>query len=374
MSKKYNKFKLAGIFLLLLLFTTVKPDSARAAEKLELNRSYTVQLEDNDDSRLYEFTVPEAGNIIIQVKNANPVGNQEVSVQLYDSNNLALTEKRSGTNIELPVYSTDGDHTFYIKLDSYFNVNNTSYYLSAGFQPTTDWETEKNDTTAEADLVTPGRSWYGSIVDGHDECDYFKFELDSAKKVDITFGPKEISGENYEWSVDLIDENNQSVNIYIDSTTRTYTCYLKKGAYYLKVKNYFHAGNIPYALSYKETDLKLEKPVIKSFSVVKSTSIWSNKEVDLDRVKIKNTGDAEGYVVKVSNKKNMKKPYKTEDIHFDGGNTKSHVSLKTHFSAAKSYYMQAKSYVEDPFGVKIYGKYGNVKGKILKNSVYNNLK
>lgn len=95
--------------------------------------------------------------------------------------------------------------------------------------------------------------------------------------------------------------------------------------------------------------------------------------VDLDRIKIKNNGDAEGYVFRVSNKKNMKNPI-TEDIHFDEKNTKSQVSLKTHFAVAKSYYVQAKSYVEDPFGVKMYGKYGDVKGKVLNNSAYSKLK
>lgn len=374
MFTKHKKFKMAGIFLLLLLLTIVlKPDFARAAEKLELNQPQTVQMKDDYDSRLYEFTVPEAGNISIQVKNADPVGNQKVSVQLFDSNNLALTKTQTGTNIELPVYSTDGDNTFYIKLDGYIGINNTSYYISAGFQPTTEWETEKNDTTAGADMITPGKSWYGTIVDSNDACDYFKFKLDSPKKVAITFGPKEISGETHKWSVDLIDKNSRPVNIYNDSTTRTYTCYLKKGTYYLKVENYISAENIPYALSYKETAIKLEKPTITSISVSVNESIFSNS-VDLSKVKIKNTGDAAGYMVKVSNKKNMGKPYITEDIHFDGTNTKSQVSLKTHYAVAKAYYVQARSYVEDPFGIKIYGKYGDVKGKSLKKSVYNKLK
>lgn len=374
MHAKYNKFKLAGIFLFLILFTVVlKPDSVRAAEKLELNKNYTVQLEDSSDSRLYEFTVPEAGNISIQAKNTDPAGNQEISLQLFDSDNLALTEKKIGRNIELPVYSTDGNRTFYIKLTGFLSIKNTPYDLSVGFLPTTDWETEKNDTTAQADRITPGHSWYGMIVGDNDAYDYFKFKLDSDKKVAITFGPKEISGETHEWHVELIDSKNQSVRIYSGSTTKTYTCYLKKGDYYLKVENFLYARNIPYALSYTETALKLEKPSITSISAVGHDSFLSNY-VELNKIKLKNTGDAAGYVVKVSNKKNMGKPYTTEDIHFDETNKKSQITLKTHFAVAKAYYLQARSYVEDPFGGKIYGKYGNVKGKSLKASVYNELK
>jgi len=374
MDEKHNKFKMAGIFLLLFLLTVfMKPEPARAAEKLELNQSYTVELKDSYDSRLYEFTVPEAGNISIQVKNADPVGNGKMSVQLYDSDNLPLTEEQNGVNVELPVYSTDGNKTFYIKLTGFSGINNTSYYLSAGFQPTTDWETEKNDTAAEADVITPGHAWYGTIVGSNDACDYFKFKLDSAKKIAITFGPKEISGESHKWSMDLIDENSQPVEIYRGSTTKTYTCYLKKGTYYLKVEDFLSAKNIPYAVSYTETSIKLEKPVITSISAVGHEGFFSNY-VRLEKIKIKNAGDATGYVVKVSNKKNMGKPSLTEDIHFDETSTKKQVSLKTDFAVAKAYYVQAKCYVEDPFGGKIYGKYGSVKGKNLKKSVYNKLK
>lgn len=374
MYQKHNKFKLAGIFTFLFLFMAViKTDSVKAAEKLELNKNYTVELKNDSDSHLYEFTVSAAGNISIQVKNADPVGSQKAAVQLYDSNNLPLTKQQTGSNIELPVYSTDADKTFYIKLDGWLSINNTSYHLFIGYEPTTDWETEKNDTAAEADIITPGRSWYGTITESNDTCDYFKFNLDSAKKVSITFGPKEVSGESHRWEVSLINENSRPVKIYDDSVTRTYTCYLKKGDYYLKVENYLSAENVPYAVSFKDISIKLEKPVITSISAVGHNGIFSNY-VELDKIKFKNTKDASGYVIKVSNKKNMEKPFITEDIHFDEMNTKRQVSLKTDFKVAKAYYVQAKSYVEDPFGEKIYGKYGSIKGKTLKKSVYNKLK
>lgn len=377
MHAKHNKFKLAGIFLFLLLFTVVlKPDSVQAAEKLELNQSCTLHLEDYSDSRLFEFTVPADGNISIQAKNADPAGSRDAYVQLYDSDNLPLTDRMGGTNVELPVYSTNGNRTFYIKFDSkyYVNEDNTSYILTVGFQPSTDWETEDNGSAEKADIITPGHSWFGTIVGSNDEYDYFKFKLDSTKKVAITFGPKEVSGKAHAWVVELVDSKSQSVRIYYGSTTETYTCYLKKGAYYLKVRTSgSEAKNIPYALSYTETAVKLEKPVITSFSIIGHTGILLNG-VDINKVKIKNTGDATGYMFKVSNKKNMGKPSITEDIPLDGTNTKGQVALKTHFEVAKAYYVQARSYVEDPFGVKIYGKYGSVKGKILGTSEYNKLK
>lgn len=364
-----NKLKLAGIFLLFVLLAAArKPDPARAAEKLELNKAYTVEI--GDDALLYEFSVPEAGNIHIQVQSSDPTVTRNIEAQLYDSNNRALISIKPGPNLELPVYSSDGRRGFYLKVRDceVGHAPGCAYYLTVGFQPTTDWETEPNDTTASADAISQGNSWYGTITDYNEGCDYFKFKLDRSKKVSITFGPKEVSGTENEWDVFLIDSNNRSVQIYKAGTTETYTCYLKKGTYNIKVESHNSAAydssavNVPYAMSYKESEINLAKPVI--------TSIAAGQEgaysyVNPFRIKIKNLGDATGYKVKVSYKKNMGKPVTIEEIDFDEENTKKQVTFHTRISAGKSFYAQAKSYVTDPFGTKIYGKYGSVRRKTL---------
>lgn len=364
------------VFLLLLVFTVIgRPEPARAAtlEIIELNQDYPVQFEDSNESHLYEFTVPEAGNISVQVKNTDPVGSARVAVQLFDSNNLALTDEWWGSNVELPVYSTDGNRTFYLKIRGDGVSYQTSYILTANFEPVTDWETEDNNTTASADVISEGKNWYGAINDLNDPCDYFKFKLNANKKVTIQFGPKEVSGNSDRWCVDLINSGNQSQRIYsYGSTTQTYVCYLKKGTYYLKITGEYGSENTLYALSYKESALKLAKPVISSIKVTGHDS-WG-KYITLDTIRIKNSGDATGYVVKVSNKKNMGRPNTTEEVVIEGTNTKKQISLKTEFAVNKTFYVQARSYVTDPFGIKIYGKYGAVKGKSLSSALYKKLK
>lgn len=374
MLKKWNKLKMAGVFFMLLVFAVIgrtEPVKAATAEKIELNQDYLVQLVKDDDSRLYEFTVPEAGNITVQVKNTNPVGNEKVEVQLFDSNNAALTDTWIDSNVELPVYSTDKNRTFYLTLSKWMGY--ADYTLTVNFQPTTNWETEDNDTTVSADLITAGKKWYGTITE-MDSKDYFKFKLNANKKVTITFGPGEVSGQSNQWEVYLINSNNESKSIYYqDSTTQTYTCYLKKGTYYLQVEKYWASNpNIVYTLSYKESALKLVQPTVSSITATGYESFWGNY-VMLNKIKIKNSGDATGYAVKVSNKKTMGKPNIVEEIAIEGTNTKKQVSLQTHFAVNKNYYVQARSYVTDPFGEKMYGKYGAVKGKTLKNSLYKKL-
>lgn len=375
MKTNYNKLKLTGVFLLLLLTVIGKPDTVRAAaaEKIGLNQSYQIQVPDSSDPFLYEFTVPEAGNINVQVKNADPVGTERVKVQLYDSNNNALTDAWYGVNVELPVYPTGGNRTFYIRLSNYYS-DAAFYFLTVNFQPTTDWETEDNNTTAKADPITSGKKWYGAINDMNDPCDYFRFRLSSNKKVTITFGPGEVSGENNRWNVNLINSSNKSQRIYESgSTTQTYTCYLKKGTYYLQVENYYSDNNVVYALSYKESALKLEQPAITSMKLTGHESFWGSY-VELSSIRIKNSGDATGYTVRVAKKKSMKGKLATENIDFKDTNTKKQVVFPADLPVLKTYYVQVRSYVTDPFGTRIYGKYGAVKSKSLSSSVYKKLK
>lgn len=364
----------AGLCLLLFLFTVIWfPGTVRAADQLELNKPHPVTLEKNSDSLLYEFTVPEAGNISIKVKRTTPADSSEITVRLSDSDNLALTGNWTDSDVELPVYSTDKNRTFYIKIDGSYRINNTTYILTVNFQPADNWETEINDSTESADPITADKTWYGMIYDDNDPCDFYKISLDSNKKVSITFGPKEVSGETHDWNVYLTDSNNQSVLIYRDSTTQSYDCYLKKGTYYLKVENDYHAVNIPYAITYRESALKLEKPAITSIKAVGQAGVLSNW-TEFSRIGIKNQGDATGYTIKVASKKNMKGVLDTKDISFDDTNTKNQVTLDTRLTILKSYYVQARSFIQDPFGTKIYGKYGSVICKNLKKSTYNKLK
>lgn len=375
MMKKWNIQKMTVVFLLLLVFTVIgRPEPARAAtlEIIELNQDYPVQFEDSYESHLYEFTVPEAGNISVQMKDTNPAGDYSIQMQLFDANNLMLANKQEySANLELPVYFTNGNRSFYLKLIGGYDSYRTSYVLTVNFEPVTDWESEDNNATTSADVISAGKNWYGAINDVNDPCDYFKFKLNANKKVAIQFGPKEVSGNSNSWDVELINSSNQSQRIYDDSTTQTYTCYLKKGTYYLKITDGYNSKNIPYALSYKESALKLTAPVTTSVKAVGHKG-WNNY-VTLD-VKVKNSGNATGYVVKVSNKKNMGRPVTTEEIAFEGSNSKKQFSLKTDFTVSKSYYVQVKSYVTDPFGVKVYGKYGAVKGTSLSKALYKELK
>lgn len=49
------------------------------------------------------------------------------------------------SNVNLPVYPTNGRKTFYLSLSSHY-TDKATFLLTVNFQPTTDWEIEDNDT------------------------------------------------------------------------------------------------------------------------------------------------------------------------------------------------------------------------------------
>lgn len=373
MSTKWNKLKLAGVFFFFCMIAAMgQSNRAKAADALNLNQSYTVKLDDNE-TRLYQFTVSTAGNIKIHLKNTDPVGTQRIGAQLYDSNNLELTQSRSGANIDLPIYSTGGGRTFYLKLWNDYYAWETSFQLTVEFQATTNWETEDNNSTGAADPITANKTWYGMINDNNDECDYFKFTLNANKKVNIKFGPAEVDGESHRWAVSLLDSKNNSVEIYNSDITKTYTTYLKKGTYYLKIENSSYAENITYAFSYSVSSLKIKTPKITSIKLKGYKHWFTGTYMKITAIKLKNSGECAGYSVKVSRKKSMKTKT-VKDIDLEGTNSLKKISFDEELLILKKYYVQVRGYVKDAFGNGIYGKYSKVKCKKTKKSVYKKLK
>lgn len=375
MSRKWFKVKLTGIFFVFCIIAVIGRSShAEAAEKLNLNQSYTIKLEEDNDSELYQFTVPSAGNICVQIRNTDPAGEQEIWAQMYDSNNLEITERWSGAGVTMPVYSSDKNRTYYLKVGNGWHAYETSYNLTVEFEATTDWETEENNSTKSADMIKAGSKWYGMINDKNDDCDYFRFTLSANKKVNIQFGPAVVDGADHTWKVSLLDSKNNSVEIYDDSVIKTYNCYLKKGTYYIKVESRLHSQNVTYALSYSESAVKLNSVSITSVKPSGYSYVFGGGHcVKLDAINIKNSGDATGYTVRVAKKKSMKGKLAAEDIDFGDKATKKKVALDKTLDVMRNYYVQVRSYVKDPFGGIVYGKYSKVKTVRLSNSLYKKL-
>lgn len=371
--------RMLGIMLAVcMVFVLGVPQKAKAADAptqkaLQVNQTYT-EVWQEGETKLYSFTVPQAGNIDIEIKNTNPVGGHKVEASLFDSNNAQVLDRVDGANLILPTYSSDAGKTYYLKVSDDYDAWETSFTVRINFQATSNWETENNDTTPTADTITANKVYNGIINSDYDKCDYYKFYIPGNRKVSIKFGPAMVDGERREWDVYLLNSKNESVHVFETSTTQTYSAYLKKGTYYIKVENNYNAREVQYAFSYSTKTLKIKQPKIKSITGTAYRGWLGPNYVKIKKIKIKNSGDCQGYQVRVAKKKSMKGSLANEAIAFGNGNSKGKVALSTNMGVFKKYYVKLRGYVNDPFGKKIYGKYSKVKCKTTKKKVYKQYK
>lgn len=372
MKKSMKKLPLwCGALLLCCVLTFLGiPKEVRAADgTLTLNETKNITLEEFG-KKVYAFQVPNAGNFTVTIKNTNPTGDERVGVSLFDSNNTEVLPENTGASFSMPTYSSKGNSTYFLKVEDDYYAWRTSFDITVSYQTTNNWEAEDNNTSKTANKITAKKDWYGMINGSSKDCDYYKFKLSGKRKVYINFGPAEVDGEQHSWKVSLMNSKNESVEIFKGSTRQTYQAYLKKGTYYLKVENEYRAENVKYKLRYTEKQLNIKKPTITGVGGTAHSVFFGTNYTDI-YVKLKNSGDCQGYYVKVAKKKNMNGNLAKETILFNNGNSKKKVTLTTRFPILRKYYVQAKGFVEDPFGNKIYGNYSKVKTVTMKKSIYN---
>lgn len=374
MKKSTRKLPLwCGALVLCCVLTFLgMPKEVRAADgTLTLNKTKNITLKEGG-KRVYAFRVPNTGNFTVTVKNTNPIGDESVWVSLFDSNNTEILPKEIGATVTMPTYSSKGNRTYYLKIeDGYYDAWRTSFDIKVSYKKTKNWEAEDNNTSKTANKITAKKDWYGMINGNSNDCDYYKIKLNGKRKVSINFGPAEVDGEQHNWKVSLMNSKNQSVEIYYGSTRQTYQAYLNKGTYYLKVEAGYDAENVKYKLRYTEKQINIKKPTITGVGgTAHKVLFWGKNYTDI-YLKMKNSGDCQGYYVKVAKKQNMKGNLAKETILFGNGNSKKKVTLTTRFPVLRKYYVQVKGFVEDPFGNKIYGNYSKVKTGTMKKSVYN---
>lgn len=354
-----------GVFLLCFLAALVNTKEVKAAttEVISVNTPYNFELKGNE-ARMYQFTAPAKGYFVVSLANADATSSDTVSASLYDGANKQISGWYSSNRIVMPQYGTGAGSSFFLKVsnNSYSRVIPLS--LTVSFYQADNWESESNDTTSTSDSISAKKAYYGNIST-NDTCDIYKFKLKTNSKVKINFGPASVDGQNYAWNVILLNSKNETTGIYNGNTTQAYTAYLKKGTYYIKVTNGYWSQNTTYKLSYSASTLKIKKPQVTSVSAKKVSSYFSGDHAKINSVKIKNSGSCMGYTVRIAKSSNMKGNLFKQNMDFGSYASKSKVTLNQTFTYRKSFYIQVRGYVKDPFGGYIYGDYSKVKSKTL---------
>ena len=359
---------IAGVLAFALVCPLTPARRVKAAEEvISVNQDYSYEL--TKEAKMLKFTAPEDGVFTVDAVIKSDDGRQ-LEVNLYDSNGNQLVDPIYGRNLFEKVssaeYGTRGGRYFYVKL-SIPNLNGVTkdVTLTVNFTASNEWENEGNDTAEEACVLENGAVKYGVLTKEERE-DFFAIKLTENSKVSIEFGPKSVSGDYDNWTVDLIDSKNRTYSLYggkvLADTTET--VYLKKGTYYVRVKNYINAQFVPYKISYTAEKLVVKKPTITKVAVKKENN---SKQYYLDYVNMKGNGDVNGFTLQVASDKKFKKNLVNEDIKLaDGFCGKKGISTGKNsdsytLSTGSKYYVRVRGYVADPFGSKIYGKYSKAK-------------
>ena len=324
----------------------------------------------------FRIVAPSDGVLSISGYNVNNDGGIEMSLIDVDNNVLCSAGEYGQKMVYLRSYGVRKGGTYYLKIERYgWNNYDSTMKYTVNFTATNYWEKENNNSSVHATPILKTKKYIGNLVNKND-VDYYKFKLTSKAKVSFTFGPEVVDGNIHPWIINLINSNGESVQIYYDSTSKTYTGYLKKGTYYLKVSGAWNSSNVNYVLSYKCKSFNISTPTISSAKAKGKHEknylyLKYDNYVLLSKIKIKMKSDCQGYTVKVAKKKNMQGSLLSQDV---GVIKKSVVTLDTHFPVYKKYYMKVRGYVTTPFGERMYGKYSKVKQISLSTTDYKKCK
>lgn len=249
-------------------------DAITTYNTIAVNQDYQGTLYHASDVDWYRVDTSANGTIQVNItgddtNNPDAIG-WGWDIQIFDKDSQEL-KKYTGIkgNMAAPVLPFEKG-TFYIKIKAnYTNGAPTDciYHLNVKFTKSSSWESEYNNMKAEADTISPNKTYsgllyYASDVDWYKvkttENGYFQIQLDTAAE-DVGWG----------WDVAVMDSKLNVIKTYTGIKTKTITPVLPyaKGTYYIKV-NANYTNGAPIDATYK---LKVKQ--------VKSSS-WESENND----------------------------------------------------------------------------------------------
>ena len=378
--------KIFCFILSLMLVIAALPGVAFAktsATEAEVGKTYTVKLSNAGDKKMYRFKTTVAGRITIDVATTAQGDNYSITTTLEDEDGKIVVDPQTGTAYSMPSYGAAAGQTFYLLVENAYRGYDASFKITINFSTDTNYETENNDTSQDANAISSGITYYGSISKGSD-VDFYRFRIGSAKKVKLTFGPDVIDGVQRQWDVDLFNSSGDQLDLFDTGTKGSRTVTLKKGIYYIRVASATSVSDTgvvsdatggDYGLSYTTSSLSIKRPKITGVKM-KGTESWLYDNYATATVSIKNGGsNIDGYTFRISRTSSMKSGTKKKNYSIStSGVTRKKIKSSVRMGIYSAYYVQVRGYVTDAFGKKIYGKYSKIKSGTLSSKDYNKLK
>jgi len=230
-------------------------NTSSKADTIKLNTAIYGATSSSSDVDWYKFVIEEAGYITINfnhdiVESSNEYWRMYIlhsdAVTYYDNVNTYYGFKgnQNGSSCKMGV----APGTYYIKINASSYSSNT-YNIKVNFTEATNWETEVNNTSSQADTIKPNAAINGTLFSSSD-VDWYRFEVDERGYFVVDFEHDLIDSTNKYWRIQIfhsdaityIDNTNVSWEVSGNENRSTCAIGVNPGVYYLKVYASSHSS------------------------------------------------------------------------------------------------------------------------------------
>ena len=225
-----------------------------SATSIAVNESVYGSIGDKNDKDWYRVYVPSDGAVSFQFEHTVLSStNTYWEMYLYRSDgvtpiygkdtywNIPGNENRTTAEMGLPA------GTYYIKIVPYSSdrYETSTYTLRVNHTASSVWETEINNSTTDADMISVNTDDYGSIC-GKNDVDWYAVTIPENGYVTFQFNHTVLSSTNTYWEMYLYQSDGVTPiygkdtywNIYGNENKTTAEMGLPAGTYYIKIAPY----------------------------------------------------------------------------------------------------------------------------------------
>lgn len=237
-------------------------DTAETAEKIAVNTEKVGSVTSRysvADRDYFAFTMNNDGFIVLDfIHEAVSEEKAGWNISVLDANGKIIYNAVSNWNqdiLQTPnIGLTKGDYFIRIDADDIYH-NSMVYRLILLTVQNTNWETEPNNTPAEADVLLSGTTINGAMVEtGVDyDRDWFRITAESEKELDISFGHIRTDEKGKEgWIVSLLDSNGnilRKISVDWDVEEVHINAKVNAGDYYILIETGLYFNSNRYILA-----------------------------------------------------------------------------------------------------------------------------
>ncbi len=239
-------------------------DTQETAERIEVNTEKVGSITSRysvADRDFFTFTMENDGFVVVDfIHEATADDKDGWNITILDSNGKTIYDSVSNWNQEIlqtpNIGLTKGDYFIRIDSDDIYH-NSMIYRLILLTVQNTNWETESNNTPAEADILQLGTTINGAMVEtGVDyDRDWYRVSVDTAREINVSFGHIRTNEAGKEgWIVSVLDTSGnivKSVSVDWDVEEVDFAVNVGAGDYYILIETGLYFNSNRYILSVK---------------------------------------------------------------------------------------------------------------------------